>query len=363
MGDWHQLVQSVVLGLIFSYLLAKLISVVVAFKDDNLSVTRHRQNPSERKLEDDSRGVEPLAAAGGGGGGDADSLVAEQGSVRADSAGGDDDDEDDDDDWEGVESTELDEAFSAATAFVATAASDRLSQKVPNDVQLQLYGLYKIATEGPCTSPQPSALKLTARAKWQAWQKLGAMPPEEAMEKYIEIVTQLYPNWATGVAKSRSRGGGGGGDGPSSDTGGSSMGPVFSSLVYEEESENELKMDAIHSFAREGEVENLLKCIESGIPVNARDSEGRTPLHWAIDRGHLNVAEALVDKNADVNAKDNEGQTPLHYAVMCEREAIAEFLVKRKADSTIKDEDGNTPLDLCETDWNWMQETAAERTG
>lgn len=33
------------------------------------------------------------------------------------------------------------------------------------------------------------------------------------------------------------------------------------------------------------------------------DSEGRTPLHWAVDRGHLNVTELLVGKNADVNAK------------------------------------------------------------
>jgi ankyrin repeat protein len=33
------------------------------------------------------------------------------------------------------------------------------------------------------------------------------------------------------------------------------------------------------------------------------DSEGRTPLHWAVDRGHLNVTELLVGRNADVNAK------------------------------------------------------------
>ena len=33
------------------------------------------------------------------------------------------------------------------------------------------------------------------------------------------------------------------------------------------------------------------------------DSEGRTPLHWAVDRGHLNITELLVTKNADVNAK------------------------------------------------------------
>jgi hypothetical protein len=80
-------------------------------------------------------------------------------SVSGSDGGGDDDD----DDWEGVESTELDEMFSAATAFVAAAAADRVSLKVSSDLQLQLYGYYKIA---PCTSAPPSALKMTARAKW-----------------------------------------------------------------------------------------------------------------------------------------------------------------------------------------------------
>lgn len=334
--DWFQLAQSLIFGLIFAYLLAKLISILVAFKDDNLSLTR--SHDAARSENEYYRKVDSSA-------GETDSLVAEQGSLRGD------EDDDDEEDWEGVESTELDEAFSAATAFVAAAASDRLSQKVSSELQLQLYGLYKIATEGACTAPQPSALKMTARAKWQAWQKMGAMPAEEAMEKYIDLVTHLYPAWVEGGSKGRNRSG---------DAAGSSsrapMGPVFSSLVYEEESENDLKIDAVHAFAREGEVENLLKCIESGIPVNARDSEGRTPLHWAIDRGHLNVAKALVDNKADVNAKDNEGQTALHYAVVCEREALAEFLVKQKADTSIKDEDGNSPLDLCESEWSWMRE-------
>ncbi|KAE8696753.1 DDB1- and CUL4-associated factor 8-like [Hibiscus syriacus] len=68
---------------------------------------------------------------------------------RNDSGGDGLGEDDDDDEWEGVECTELDDAFSDATAFVAAVAADRLSQKVPNEVQLQLYGLYKIATEGP----------------------------------------------------------------------------------------------------------------------------------------------------------------------------------------------------------------------
>ncbi|PPD73832.1 hypothetical protein GOBAR_DD29240 [Gossypium barbadense] len=117
----------------------------------------------------------------------------------------------------------------------------------------------------------------------------------------------------------------------------------------------ERKMDAIHSFAREGELDNLLKCIESGVSVHLQDSEGRTPMHWAIDRGHLKFAEALLSRNADVNAKDNEGQTPLHYAVMCEREDIAKFLVKQNAEKDTKDNDGNSPIDICDSDWPWLQ--------
>ncbi|XVE58338.1 hypothetical protein DITRI_Ditri04bG0162100 [Diplodiscus trichospermus] len=344
MADWQQLLQSILIGLLFSYLLAKLISLVVSFKEDNLSITRDPATDVQVQSKlDAGSGSDPHVRTDYGVPHEADSVIAEVGSVRNVS-------DSDDDDWEGVESTELDEEFSAATAFVAAAAADRLSQKVSNEVQLQLYGLYKIATEGPCTAPQPSALKMAARAKWQAWHKLGAMPPEEAMQKYIDIVTELYPTWAAGSSMSK-----GGADNAASKDAKGPVGPVFSSFIYEEESGDELKMDAIHAFAREGELDNLLKCIESGVSVNLLDSEGRTPLHWAVDRGHLKIAEALVSRNAEVNAKDNEGQTPLHYAVVCEREDIAEYLVKQNADKDMKDVDGNSPVDLCESDWPWLQ--------
>ncbi|XP_050385755.1 acyl-CoA-binding domain-containing protein 1 isoform X2 [Argentina anserina] len=335
-GDWQQLLQSVFLGLIFSYLLAKLISVVVSFKDDNLTITPARPDPPE-PVPDPARSADSVSLLH-----EAGSVSAEHGSVRSESGS------EEDDDWEGVESTELDELFSAATAFVAAAAAERT--KVSAEKQLQLYGLYKIATEGPCSAPQPSALKMTARAKWQAWQKLGAMPPEDAMEKYLDIVSELYPTWIDGLTLSK------GGDGGSvgNDSKGP-MGPVFSTFVYEEGSETDFKMDAIHAFAREGEVDNLLKCIDSGVSVDAKDSEGRTPLHWAVDRGHLHMAEMLVKRNADINAKDNEGQTALHYAAVCEREGIAEYLVKENADTNVKDNDGNSPSDLCESNWSWLQ--------
>ena len=157
-GEWQQLIQSVFFGLVFSYLFAKLISIVISFRDENLSLPRDSKPEPQggaASADDDSAGSQKSGGSEG-----EESLLAEKGSGSSGSL------LDDDDDWEGVESTELDEEFSAATAFVAATAADRLSQKVSNDVQLQLYGLYKIATEGPCSAPQPSALKMTARAKW-----------------------------------------------------------------------------------------------------------------------------------------------------------------------------------------------------
>ncbi|KAI3783840.1 hypothetical protein L1987_42928 [Smallanthus sonchifolius] len=342
MLDWQHYTQSILFGLIVSFLLAKLFSIIFSFRDQNLRITRANPNenePYESPEEKKSGGrvsrdystsdeVQPL-------------IVGEKDKERIIS---------DDDDWEGVESTELDEAFSAATAFVAATAADRSSQKVSNDLQLQLYGLYKIATEGPCSVLQPSAIKMTARAKWNAWQKLGAMPPEEAMQKYIEIITELYPTWAAG-STSKKRGENAN-ERSSNDT--RPMGPVFSSFIHEEES-NELKLDAIHAFAREGDTENLIKCVESGIPVDIKDSEGRTALHWAVDRGHIETADVLLSRNADVNLKDNEGQTPLHYAAVCERESIGELLVKKNAATDVKDDDGNYPFDLCDSKWPWIQ--------
>lgn len=327
MEDWHELGQAVLIGFIFAFLVAKLISTIVSFRGNHLRITR----------EDDIQDEADVSGDGDSG------VLKEDVGVSEDES---------DECWEGIESTELDEAFSAATAFVAATAADRMAPKVSSDLQLQLYGLYKIATEGPCTAPQPSVLKVTARAKWNAWQKLGGMPPEEAMQKYIMIVTELYPNWAgdsnvkdkdEGTPASVSR-----------SSAKSSMGPVFSSFVHEEESDDALKLEPIHVSAREGKTQELLSHIENGVSVNLRDSEGRTPLHWAVDRGHFDAVETLIGKNADVNAKDDEGETPLHYAIVCEREAVAELLVKHKADINTRDLDNNSPRDLCSSPWPFM---------
>lgn len=48
--------------------------------------------------------------------------------------------------------------------------------------------------------------------------------------------------------------------------------------------------------------------------LDARDSWGRTPLHWAVVNGHRVPAEALLSAGASGAVSDNEGETPLAIA-------------------------------------------------
>lgn len=46
--------------------------------------------------------------------------------------------------------------------------------------------------------------------------------------------------------------------------------------------------------------------------LDAKDSDGETPLHYAALNGHLDCVKHLVRNGADVNLTDEEGSTPLH---------------------------------------------------
>ncbi|XVE95006.1 hypothetical protein REPUB_Repub02eG0059300 [Reevesia pubescens] len=100
--------------------------------------------------------------------------------------------ESDDDDWEGIERSELEKVFGAAAKFVEHKGD---LEGVGNDVQMELYGLHKIATEGPCRDPQPLAFMVSSRSKWNAWQRLGNMNPEAAMEQYVALLSDRVPGW------------------------------------------------------------------------------------------------------------------------------------------------------------------------
>ncbi|WP_058615462.1 MULTISPECIES: acyl-CoA-binding protein [Tepidimonas] len=77
-------------------------------------------------------------------------------------------------------------AFDTALQRVKT-----LTQRPDNNTLLQLYALYKQATEGDNTTPKPSLTDVVARAKWDAWNKLKGVAREDAMQRYAALVDSL----------------------------------------------------------------------------------------------------------------------------------------------------------------------------
>jgi hypothetical protein len=53
---------------------------------------------------------------------------------------------------------------------------------------LKFYGLYKQATEGPCSSPQPGFFDVVGKYKWEAWKQLSHLERSDAMQQYVESV-------------------------------------------------------------------------------------------------------------------------------------------------------------------------------
>ncbi len=73
----------------------------------------------------------------------------------------------------------------------AKARVEKLAARPSNEKLLELYGLYKQATEGDVTGSRPGMLDLKGRAKFDAWSKRKGLSKDEAMKGYVALVDAL----------------------------------------------------------------------------------------------------------------------------------------------------------------------------
>lgn len=74
----------------------------------------------------------------------------------------------------------------------AVSNSKTLATKPSNDILLQLYSLYKQATEGDSNEEYSGgSFDFVAKFKHQAWEKLKGITKESAMQQYVDLVAKL----------------------------------------------------------------------------------------------------------------------------------------------------------------------------
>ncbi|WP_242916553.1 acyl-CoA-binding protein [Pontibacter liquoris] len=73
----------------------------------------------------------------------------------------------------------------------AVAKSQTLTERPSNNTLLQLYGLFKQATEGDVHTARPGGFDFKNIAKWDAWKANEGKSQEEARSAYVQLVNQL----------------------------------------------------------------------------------------------------------------------------------------------------------------------------
>ena len=101
---------------------------------------------------------------------------------------------------------------------------------------------------------------------------------------------------------------------------------------------------ALLGAAETGDTATLRRLLDAGVPVDSRDTQGRTALLVATHADQVEAALLLVAHGADVNAKDTIQDSPFLYAGARGRLAILRLTLGAGADLASTNRYGGTAL-------------------
>lgn len=122
---------------------------------------------------------------------------------------------------------------------------------------------------------------------------------------------------------------------------------MFKKLIpWNTKTENPLFKEAIQTI-NEDNIEAFRLLLKGNIDINAVDAkDGVTLLHIAALHKSPLFAHELIELGANLEAKDSHGRTPLHYVAgeICGCQDVARILIGNGAHVNARDNNGKTPL-------------------
>ncbi|MDQ7825695.1 MAG: ankyrin repeat domain-containing protein [Candidatus Eremiobacteraeota bacterium] len=87
-----------------------------------------------------------------------------------------------------------------------------------------------------------------------------------------------------------------------------------------------MSSESIFDAIQNNDPEKLKENLDKGVAINTRDSEGRTPLHWAILEDRVEMVELLLSRGADPLLKDSSGDDARAMAKLGQNREIIELI-------------------------------------
>src|SRR5215203_5410630 len=96
-------------------------------------------------------------------------------------------------------------------------------------------------------------------------------------------------------------------------------------------------VSSVADAAAKGDKTTVRQLLKDGADVNGAQGDGMSALHWAAERGDVELAETLIFAGANIGAVTRIGQyTPLHLAAQAGNTDVAKALLKGGADVNAK---------------------------
>jgi len=120
---------------------------------------------------------------------------------------------------------------------------------------------------------------------------------------------------------------------------------MMSRMTFNNGQNKETSLSLLHNAAQKGDLRYLKLILSKENPsVDLSDETGSTPIFYALEYNHKEVAEFLLKQKANINHLNTFGRTPLFAAIDSNNPDVINFALNNGADPNTADSNGETIL-------------------